>query len=110
MAWLTTELDNVRVALDGRSRGERRLRSSWPEALGWYWWHAGRAAEGHRWLDRVLASGISTDLRMRARAVTWAAWVGLEAGELTRRARTPPTPSSSANRWAIRHGSAWRGR
>ena len=81
LACLTTELDNVRVALDWSiTREDAQTAQQLAGGLGWYWWHAGRAAEGHRWLDRVLASGISTDLRMRARAVTWAAWVGLEAG------------------------------
>ena len=81
LACLTTELDNVRVALDWSiTREDAQTAQQLAGGLGWYWWHAGKAAEGHRWLDRALASGTSTDLRMQARAVTWAAWVGLEAG------------------------------
>ncbi len=111
LACLTTELDNVRAALDWSiTRGTRRLRSSWPEA----WAGTGGTREGPRRAiggssvpspagpRRICGSGPAPSPGRRG----WAS----RPAQLTTPRDTPPTPSSSANRWAIRRGSAWRGR
>jgi predicted ATPase/DNA-binding SARP family transcriptional activator len=88
LACLTTELDNVRVALDWSiRRGDGPTAQRLAGNMGWYWWHAGRAVEGHRWLEDAIACAGPTDLGIRARAVTWAAWVAIEAGDADAAAR-----------------------
>jgi predicted ATPase len=88
---LTSELDNLRVALDWSiTRGDAQTAQQLAGSLGWYWLHAGRAVEGHRWLEAAVACGAPTDLPVRAGAVAWAAWVGLVAGDTDAAARHAP--------------------
>src|SRR4029077_9132383 len=78
---LNTELDNLRAALEWSiARGDAQTAQLLAGNLGWYWVHAGRAVEGYRWVERALGCGGQTSLRVRLPAVTWAAWLALQAG------------------------------
>jgi predicted ATPase/DNA-binding SARP family transcriptional activator len=88
LACLTIELDNLRAALDWSiARGDGHTAQRLAGSMGWYWWHAGRAVEGHRRLEAALGCPQPTPPGTRARAVTWAAWVALAAGDAQAAAR-----------------------
>ena len=81
MGHLTEELDNLRAALEWSiARGDGATAQATAGFTGWFWWHAGRADEGYRWLERALACSALTPPEVRAPAATWAACVALEAG------------------------------
>jgi tetratricopeptide (TPR) repeat protein len=90
LARLGTELDNLRAALEWSiTRGDAETSQLLAGNLGWYWVHAGRAVEGHHWIERALGCGGPTPPRVRAPALSWAAWLALQAGRsdvATRRA------------------------
>jgi tetratricopeptide (TPR) repeat protein len=81
LAHLSTELDNLRAALDwSTARGDAETAQLLAANLGWYWAPAGRAIEGHRWLERALGCGELTPPGVRVPAVAWAGWLALLAG------------------------------
>jgi tetratricopeptide (TPR) repeat protein len=49
--------------------------------MGWYWWHSGRAAEGHRWLEEALACRSPATPAVHARALAWAAFIALQVDD-----------------------------
>jgi predicted ATPase/DNA-binding SARP family transcriptional activator len=88
LAVLTSELDNIRAALDWSiARGDATTAQLIAGHIGWFWWNTGRAAEGHHSVERALACAGPTPAWVRAPAVTNAAWFGLEAGQVDAAAR-----------------------
>ena len=74
MGHLTEELDNLRAALEWSiARDDGATAQATAGYTGWFWWHAGRADEGYRWLERALACSDLTPPEVRAPAATWAA-------------------------------------
>src|SRR5262249_12616259 len=43
---------------------------------GWYWWLAGRATEGTRWIVASMAHGEAVPPLVRARALSWSLYLG----------------------------------
>ena len=85
---LTDELDNLRAALEWSiARGDGATAQATAGFTGWFWWHAGRADEGYRWLERTLACSPLTSPAVRAPAATWAACVALDVGHADAAAR-----------------------
>jgi predicted ATPase/DNA-binding SARP family transcriptional activator len=81
LARLADEHDNLRAALEWSiSTGDAETAQLLGGHLAWYWWHAGHSIEGQRWLERALALSDPTPPSVRARAVTWSAWLSMLAG------------------------------
>ena len=88
LSCLTGELDNLRAALEWSiAQGDGTTAQLLAGHLGWYWWNTGRATEGHRWIERAMACVGPVPPRVRGPALTTAAWLGLEAGDLDAAAR-----------------------
>jgi predicted ATPase len=113
LACLATELDNLRAAIAwSLTRGDRRTAQQLAGSMGWYWWHAGRAVEGHRWLEDAVAGTGPTDIGQLARATTWAAWLAIEAGRIDAATRHVDAAIELSEQ-ALDHtsiGLAWAGR
>jgi predicted ATPase/DNA-binding SARP family transcriptional activator len=81
LARLTDEGDNLRAALEWSiSQGDAQTAQLISGYAGWYWWHSGRADEGHRWSARAIECSRTTTAEIRAPAATWGAMLALEAG------------------------------
>ena len=84
LASLTTELDNIRVALEWSIACQDGLSAQLLAGhMGWYWWQSGRIVEGGS-LERALGCASPTPAAARAPAVTWAARLGLQLGHTAR--------------------------
>ena len=82
---LTTELDNIRAALEWSIGTDAGVTASVLAGhMGWYWWQTGRIVEGYRWLERSLERMGTIDARTTAPAVTWAARLALHSGHAER--------------------------
>ena len=85
LASLTTELDNIRVALEWSIACRDGLSAQLLAGhMGWYWWQSGRIVEGYSWLERALGCASPTPAAARAPAVTWAARLGMQLGHTAR--------------------------
>ena len=80
---LEDEHNNLRSALRWLGEcgdAERQLRLA--NALGYFWWLRGYAAEGRRWLDEALEGATHASVHQRARGECWLATLLLALGEL----------------------------
>ncbi|MBL7254237.1 BTAD domain-containing putative transcriptional regulator [Paractinoplanes lichenicola] len=89
-AWLTTigaDHDTIVAAADWALReGEPAQGLEIVAAMWWYWWVAGRMAEGLGWLDRALAASTEPSA-LRAKALRAAAALARNSGDLDRARR-----------------------
>jgi predicted ATPase/DNA-binding SARP family transcriptional activator len=83
MGRIAADLDNARRAIDWAVACEDPLAATLAGGLGWYWWHAGRAAEGVERLGAVLAA-LPDDAADRSLALTWYSRLAVEVGDLGR--------------------------
>jgi predicted ATPase/DNA-binding SARP family transcriptional activator len=85
-AWLQTvaqNRDNLRSAFDyALEEGHADLALTIAGGLGWYWWLAGQADEGLRWLGAALADRTGASPTPEALALTWGTYLRLPAGRL----------------------------
>jgi predicted ATPase/DNA-binding SARP family transcriptional activator len=85
LASLTTELDNIRAALEWSIACQDGLSAQLLAGhMGWYWWQSGRIVEGYDWLERALGCASPTPAAARAPVVTWAARLGVQLGHTAR--------------------------
>ncbi|MGK5517832.1 BTAD domain-containing putative transcriptional regulator [Micromonospora sp. URMC 107] len=84
--WLTgiaADHDTIVAALDWTLRdGDPAKGLGIAAAMWWYWWVAGRMAEGRAWLDRALAAAPPQPSAPRARALRAAAALARNSGDL----------------------------
>jgi predicted ATPase/DNA-binding SARP family transcriptional activator len=79
---MSTDTDNVRSALTGLVNGDDRLPAQTATgALGWFWWLAGRATEGSRWMAAAASSEPDTPAFVRARLLAWSCYLGIATAE-----------------------------
>ncbi|MFC7534210.1 BTAD domain-containing putative transcriptional regulator [Actinoplanes sp. GCM10030250] len=85
-AWLagvTADHDTIVAALDWSLReGDPERGLTIATAMWWYWWVAGRMAEGRSWLARALAATPPQPSALRARALRAAAALARNSGDL----------------------------
>ncbi|WP_306207068.1 BTAD domain-containing putative transcriptional regulator [Actinoplanes sp. RD1] len=85
-AWLAeigADHDTVVGAIDWSLRdGDPARGLELAAAMWWYWWVAGRMAEGRAWLARALAAAPSAAPALRARALRAAAALARNSGDL----------------------------
>jgi hypothetical protein len=81
MVRIAADLDNVRRAIDWAVAHHDPVALGLAGGLGWYWWHAGRAAEGVARLGAALAS-VPGERPDRTLALTWFARLAAEVGDL----------------------------
>ncbi|MFY1593579.1 BTAD domain-containing putative transcriptional regulator [Micromonospora sp. WMMD737] len=83
LAGIGAEHDTIVAALDWTLRdGDPTKGLGIAAAMWWYWWVAGRMAEGRAWLDRALAAAPPAPSALRARALRAAAALARNSGDL----------------------------
>jgi predicted ATPase/DNA-binding SARP family transcriptional activator len=83
LADMTADHDTIVAALDWALReGEPAQGLEIAAAMWWFWWVAGRMAEGRAWLGRALADGPPEPSGLRARALRAAASLARNSGDL----------------------------
>jgi predicted ATPase/DNA-binding SARP family transcriptional activator len=97
--WLATvrvEIDNIRAAFEWAVEGgDAGSAQQLAARVAWFWWSQGRTVEGLRWLERALALDGPVEPAVRARALTWSAWLALGSGQM------PPDDTFAAARAAF---------
>jgi predicted ATPase/DNA-binding SARP family transcriptional activator len=80
---MTADHDTIVAALGWALRdGDPAQGLEIAAAMWWYWWVAGRMAEGRAWLGRALADGPPGPSSLRARALRAAATLARNSGDL----------------------------
>jgi predicted ATPase/DNA-binding SARP family transcriptional activator len=83
LAGIGADHDTIVAALDWTLReGDPAQGLQIAAAMWWYWWVAGRMAEGRSWLGRALAAADPAPTALRARALRAAAALARNSGDL----------------------------
>ncbi|MFG1889189.1 BTAD domain-containing putative transcriptional regulator [Micromonospora sp. NPDC049051] len=83
LAGVGADHDTIVAALDWTLRdGDPAKGLGIAAAMWWYWWVAGRMAEGRAWLGRALATAPPEPSALRARALRAAAALARNSGDL----------------------------
>ncbi|GAB7048237.1 BTAD domain-containing putative transcriptional regulator [Catenuloplanes indicus] len=84
LAGISADHDTITAAIDWALRdGDAAQGLRIAAAMWWYWWVAGRMAEGRAWLGRALGAGPPEASASRAAALRAAASLARNSGDLT---------------------------
>jgi predicted ATPase/DNA-binding CsgD family transcriptional regulator len=82
VAWLESERDNLRAALQWSLENDRIEESLRLAAkLAWYWYVRAQLHEGRHWLEHALAAGASASASSRAPALAAAGTLAVQQGD-----------------------------